>query len=238
MRKMNLTLPSMPSMPHLPSMPSMPHLPSMPTAAEAAAKSRQLVMAVMLGTGLAASGRMCAAAVEQSSQVTQGLQPSLDEATIRSIARYCNVCWRNARVPADDWPDCTQQVLTRLLERLEPDQWQLALVNDESDTRREFLRAIDTVKKRAQRSKQYSELAADVADHRADPDDRTADLREQVSRAAADVLSPRQQRIVELCAGGWNVPEIATALNTTPERVSDEKYKAIRKLRTHLGVDA
>ena len=241
MRKMNLSLPSMPSMPHLPSMPSMPHLPSMPsmpTAAEAAAKSRQLVMAVMLGTGLAASGRTCAAAVEQSAQMTQGLQPSLDEATIRSIARYCNVCWRNARVPADDWPDCTQQVLTRLLERLEPDHWALALVNDDSDTRREFVRAIDTVKKRAQRAKQYSELAADVPDHRDDPDGQKADLREQVNRAAADVLSPRQQRIVELCAGGWNVPEIATALNTTPERVSDEKYKAIRKLRTHLGVDA
>ena len=237
MRKMNLTLPSMPSMPSLPSMPSMPHLPSMPTAAEAANKSRQLVMAVMLGTGLGASGRVCAAAVEPSVQVSQGLQPSLDEATIRSIARYCNVCWRNARVPADDWADCTQQVLARLLERLEPDHWALALVNDESETRREFLRAIDTVKKRAQRTRQFSELAADVPDHRDDPDTRKADLREQVTRAAADVLSPRQQRIVELCAGGWNVPEIATALNTTPERVSDEKYKAIRKLRTHLGVD-
>ena len=227
-------MPSMPSMPHMPSMPTMP---TMPTAAEAAAKSRQLVMAVMLGTGLAASGRVCAAAVSQSAQVTQGLQPALDEATIRSIARYCNACWRNARVPADDWADCTQQVLARLLERLDPDQWQLTLVNDESDVRREFLRAIDTVKKRAQRTRQYSELAADVPDHRA-ADEGTADLREQVRRAAADVLSPRQQRIVELCAGGWNVPEIASELNTTPERVSDEKYKAIRKLRTHLGVDA
>ncbi len=34
------------------------------------------------------------------------------------------------------------------------------------------------------------------------------------------------------------VPEIAEELRTTPERVSDEKYKAIRKLRSHLGVDA
>ena len=32
--------------------------------------------------------------------------------------------------------------------------------------------------------------------------------------------------------------DIAAELGTTTERVSDEKYKAIRKLRTHLGVDA
>ena len=64
------------------------------------------------------------------------------------------------------------------------------------------------------------------------------DQREEVNRAAQVVLSPRQQRIVELCATGWAVPEIASELGTTPERVSDEKYKAIRKLRSHLGVDA
>ena len=51
------------------------------------------------------------------------------------------------------------------------------------------------------------------------------------------VLSPRQRKIVELSADGWAVPDIAAELETTPERVSDEKYKAIRKLRTHLGVD-
>ena len=56
--------------------------------------------------------------------------------------------------------------------------------------------------------------------------------------AANAVLSPRQRRIVEMSAAGWAVPDIASELNTTPERVSDEKYKAIRKLRTHLGVDS
>jgi DNA-binding NarL/FixJ family response regulator len=52
------------------------------------------------------------------------------------------------------------------------------------------------------------------------------------------VLSDRQRRIIALSADGWAVPDIAAELRTSPERVSDEKYKAVRKLRTHLGVDA
>jgi RNA polymerase sigma factor (sigma-70 family) len=233
MRKM-----SMPSLPSMPSMPSLPSLPSMPTAADAAAKSRQFVLAVMLGTALSAAGRHCAAAAEPLALVNSRNAPTLDEATIRSLARYCNACWRNARLPADDWADCTQQVLMRLLERLEPDQWAQALVNDDGEVRKEFVRAIDTVKKRCQRTRQHGELAIDVADHRDAPDASRIELREQVDIAAQEVLSPRQQRIVELCAGGWNVPEIADELKTTPERVSDEKYKAIRKLRVRLGVEA
>ena len=34
---------------------------------------------------------------------------------------------------------------------------------------------------------------------------------------------------------GWSVQEIAAELGSPPERVSDEKYKAIRKLRHRLS---
>ena len=204
----------------------------------AAAQSRSLVMAVVLGTALTTSsgGRSQVATVEQGAPQNSGRDLSLE--TIRDITRYCNACWRNARLPADEWNDCTQQVLARLLERVEPGRWSLALVNDEGEDRKEFVRAIDTVKKRTQRGRKFADLAADVADHRGPQELSRHDLREQVNAVAHEVLSPRQRRIVELSAGGWNVPEIADELGTTPERVSDEKYKAIRKLRTRLGVDA
>ena len=45
------------------------------------------------------------------------------------------------------------------------------------------------------------------------------------------MLSPRQQRIVRMSFEGWSVHDIASELRLPPERVSDEKYKAIRKLR-------
>ena len=40
---------------------------------------------------------------------------------------------------------------------------------------------------------------------------------------------------MNLTADGWAVPEIATDLSTTVERVSDEKYKAIKKLQHFFG---
>jgi RNA polymerase sigma factor (sigma-70 family) len=201
----------------------------------AAAQSRSLVVAVVLGTAFATGGgsKVNAATVEQAMK-SQDLVPD----QLQAITRYCNVCWRNARLPIDDWNDCTQQVLTRLLERLETSRWSRVLVNDDSEERKEFVRAIDTIKKRNQRTRRYGDLTIEQADHRQQFEASRHDLWEQVNTVAVEVLSPRQQRIVELSAGGWNVPEIADALGTTPERVSDEKYKAIRKLREHLTVDA
>ena len=102
--------------------------------------------------------------------------------------------------------------------------------------RREWVRAIDAVKKRTQRSKRWSpEPAEGVADRRDLHRRAVADEREAVARAATELLSGRQRRIVQLSFEGWSVHEIAAELRTPPERVSDEKYKAIRKLRGRLA---
>src|SRR5262249_43849218 len=50
--------------------------------------------------------------------------------------------------------------------------------------------------------------------------------------------SPRQQRILQLSFEGASVHEIAHELRLPAERISDEKYKAIHKLREHLGIEA
>ena len=57
-----------------------------------------------------------------------------------------------------------------------------------------------------------------------------------VEAAAAEVLNDRQQQIMRLSFEGWSVQEIADEMRVGPERVSDEKYKAIGKLRRHLNV--
>ena len=49
------------------------------------------------------------------------------------------------------------------------------------------------------------------------------------------MLTPRQDRIVDLWTHGWTVPEIGEALKMPVARVSDEKYKALRKLENHLA---
>src|SRR5438477_1424483 len=101
---------------------------------------RHYLAAMVLGTALAAGAGGSAGAGEISGQA------------IQDISRYCTTCWRNARLPVDRWSDCTQEVLRRLLERLEPDAWKQVLAQD-SDERREFVRAIDAVKKRTLRER-------------------------------------------------------------------------------------
>jgi RNA polymerase sigma factor (sigma-70 family) len=180
--------------------------------------------AMVLGTALTALGPGA------------GLAPAKD-ATLRAVtdmSRYCTTCWRNARLHPDVWTDCTQEVFSRLLERVTPDAWDRVL-QAEGDERREFLRAIDTVKKRSQRSRKW---AGHDMEHVADPrGEGLADEREAVERAAREWLSPRQRRILQLSFEGWSVHEIAAELRLPAERVSDEKYKAVRKLRQHLAMD-
>jgi RNA polymerase sigma factor (sigma-70 family) len=180
-----------------------------------AAVSRRLMAAVVAGTALSAMGSDAKAAGPAPEAVTD-------------ISRYCQVCWRNARLHPDSWPDCTQEVLVRLLQTVEPGKWSTLL------KQREFLRAIDAVKKRTQRARKTSGLADEVADRRYAPEAARNELHEELERVSHKVLSQRQQQILRLTCDGWSVPEIADELSTTVERVSDEKYKAIRKLRKEL----
>jgi RNA polymerase sigma factor (sigma-70 family) len=184
---------------------------------------RSMMVAVVMGAALAG----------MQGDKAQAAQPS--EKAVSDISRYCQVCWRNARLHPDNWSDATQDVLARLLESVEPSRWS-SLLKKEGEDRREFLRAIDAVKKRSQRSRKCSGLTEDVTDHRSQPETARNELREELDKACVEALSVRQQRIVQLSCAGWSIPEIAAELHTTVERVSDEKYKAIRKLRRQLNV--
>src|SRR5262249_56969452 len=101
------------------------------------------VAAVLLGTALPALTAPPVSAVAAQPQA------------VSDIGRYCTSCWRNARLPADAWGDCTQEVFRRMLERVPASRWDLTLKAD-GDERREFLRAIDAVKKRTQRARKYA----------------------------------------------------------------------------------
>lgn len=190
-------------------------------------KRQGYVAAVFLSTALSALG---------AGQAVAAVDSSLPAQAITDLSRYCTACWRNAQLHPDCWTDCTQEVFSRLLERVSLETWD-RLLKDEGEERREFLRAIDTVKKRTQRSRTWSAQPVDtVADRRLDREQRFADDREAVRQASMNVLSDRQNRIIQLSFDGWSVHDIAERLHVPAERISDDKYKAIRKLREHLGV--
>jgi RNA polymerase sigma factor (sigma-70 family) len=185
------------------------------------------IVAVVLGTALTAMA---------TSQCPAAETPETTLKAIAEMGRYCLTCWRNAHVPPDAWTDCTQEVFTKILERVPEKTWP-QILHGEGEERREFLRAIDAVKKRTQRARKFSNSVEQVADHRQQDQWRLSAEREMVHEAAKEVLSPRQQRILQMSFEGWAVQEMAAELSLPAERVSDEKYKAIRKLREHLGVD-
>ncbi len=171
------------------------------------------MLAVVLGTALSAA--------------------SAPAETLNGITRYCTASWRNARLPADVWPDCTQEVFARLLERLPADVWNDALKPD-GDEHRELLRAVDCVKKRVQRAKKtqaYPETG--IVDNNVTTS-TLADT-EEIALAFDEALTPRQQQILQLWAEGHEVPDIAEQLGTTAPRVSDDKYKGIKRLREYFA---
>jgi RNA polymerase sigma factor (sigma-70 family) len=156
---------------------------------------------------------------------------------VRDIQRYCTVCWRNARLDPTLWDDCTQEVCCRLLSKARAGELDLAQVlADDTPERRELVRAIDMVRKRVQRTRRLQSID-DQFTTQGDParqDRERLELGEILEAARRAVLSARQDRIVELWMRGWSVPEIGAELGMPVSRVSDEKYKALRKLEHHL----
>ncbi len=196
----------------------------------AAAKSirsgrKRYLVAMVLGTALSALGTPAQAA---------GQVPDATIQAVTDLGRYCTACWRNARLHPDCWPDCTQEVFSRLMERVSPEEW-AELLNGEGNERREFLRAIDAVKKRTQRSRNALAVPVDtLADLRNLREQRLQEDRETVQQAARQWLSLRQRRILQMSFEGWSVKDIAAELGLPAARVSDEKYKAVHKLREGL----
>ena len=156
--------------------------------------------------------------------------------TIEKIERYCIASWRNAGIAQQDWPDCTQQALTELLERIPRPQFQQAIKDSDSEERRELNRSVWRMTQRWRRSTRCLSLdeARTAAAEPAGEDH--AGAWEQVLSAGKQCLSERQQEILSLTREGYKAGEIAERLSLSPSRVSDEKYKAIAKLRNALGV--
>src|SRR5690242_1669596 len=150
------------------------------TSLPARPKRSRYVVAMMLGTALSGLGAAPAVA---------GAKADSDSRAVQDISRYCTACWRNARLHPDSWNDCTQEVLCRLLERVELNEWP-RLLKDEGDERREFLRAIDAVKKRSQRARRWAPIPADdaMADRAAAHERRLKDDRQAMYQAIDHLL--------------------------------------------------
>lgn len=178
--------------------------------------------------------RLAAYAVALATAVG-GAPNSVAEAShaIRKIERYCTASWRNAGIHRQDWEDCTQQALAELLERGSREQLTQAIEDAQSEERRELNRAVWRTAQRWRRAERWSPLD-ETAVAIDGPSQPAREAWEQIVAAGERCLSRRQQQILTLAHDGWHVAEIAERLCLSPARVSDEKYKAIMKLREFL----
>lgn len=160
-----------------------------------------------------------------------------DETTaLDEIQRYCTTSWRNAGIAPQDWSDCTQQAFVQLLGRVERPKLGTALDDSNSAERRELNRSIWSTIQRWRRRHRYQSLDATLLADRqpasvmTETQDLSSEQAELLGQALAQV-SPRQRQILLLWSQGTHIRDIATRLDLSRARASDEKYKALRILK-------
>jgi RNA polymerase sigma factor (sigma-70 family) len=176
------------------------------------------------------------------------VDPATAQTGFNQLDRYLATAWARAGIAPQKYEDCTQAVYLTLLEnmgrarfdQLVGDVGRLGIrevLSRETAEGPDFFRAIDTVKKRAQRERTYQPL--DVAAQAVAPsnDANRAGWRDTLNEAIARTLNPREAALVNETLQGKTPAEIAQEWGVAPKTVSNEKTRAFQKLRDFLIAD-
>jgi DNA-binding CsgD family transcriptional regulator len=175
-------------------------------------------------------------------------EPAAVNSGLAQLDRYLSRTWYRAAIPAQLHEDCTQAVYTTLLQQLGRNQFEALLgevghsgikevFSRETSEGLDFFRAVDMVKKRAQREHVYQSLeAADVPAPAADS--QTKAWREALSEAISHSLSPREASLINETLMGKTPAEIALYWGVAPKTVSNLKTHVLTKLREVLSAQA
>ena len=183
--------------------------------------------------GLASSISRAAQAVAVASVMGVGALTAAGESlALEQLQKYCTTSWHRAGIARQEWDDCTQAALARLLSRVSRGGLATSINHRESPERRELNRAIWAVVQRVKRDRRLS--FCDVS-RTADRERSDRDSWQELMAEFGRTLTPRQRDLLALAADGWSIAEIGERLGMSPARASDEKYKAIQKLRRELA---
>lgn len=153
-----------------------------------------------------------------------------------SLHRYCESSWQRAGIPRQDWTDCTHDTIVELL--ADTKKKRSAACSED----RNLKRCVWRVAKRWQREKRARQLdhcdpAVIGTSHCEEPVKSTAansEVDENLVNAISE-LSPQQREIVQRWSAGQTIKQIANALQTSSEKVSNQKYKALKKIEQLLS---
>ncbi|MFM7128650.1 MAG: RNA polymerase sigma factor [bacterium] len=166
------------------------------------------------------------------------------------MERYLNRAWQKAGITPPQDEDCTQSVYMVLLERWGRDNFEnlathvgrdglSTLVTRETPVGLDFLRALDQIKKQAQRQMSRQTLLADesnatVATRAYAAPDEIA-MGRDMERLIQASLAPREAELIRSTIDGESPSEIAARWGVSAKTVSNVKSEALNKLRTTLS---
>jgi RNA polymerase sigma factor (sigma-70 family) len=183
--------------------------------------------------------------VTSSTTATQPADPAAVTAGLSQLDKYLNRTWYRAGLPAQVHDDSSQAVYATLLQGLgrnrfdglvaEVGQWGIREVfSRETSDGIAFFRAVDMVKKRAQREKLHQSLdSVDVPARSSDQVSSVA-LRAALQDAISQSLNPREAALIHDTLMGKTPAEIAQQWGVAPKTISNEKSRVLQKLREAL----
>lgn len=223
-----------------------PATPAPPPNHDLGAVSSETWDAALVQTHLAdlLSGRVRVSTPVDSAQPVKTLDPADLASGLNQLDKYLTRSWYRAAIPAQLHEDCSQAVYATLLQHLGRDRFD-GLIADvghsgirdvlsrETNEGLDFFRAVDMVKKRAQREKTHQSI--DLMDLPASPANTQMKAWREALREAIDhSLSPREASLINETLMGRTPAEIALSLGVAPKTISNEKTRVIQKLREVL----
>ncbi len=175
---------------------------------------------------------------------------SLAQSGFGRISSYLGRTWRKAGIDSPQDEDCTQSVFMVLLERWGRDRFEDVaaevgrsgldrLTDRQEPVGLDFLRALDQVKKQAQRQQRKSPVSLvalaeiDSRDWSGVPD--ALAFGQDLEEVIAESLDAREADLIKATIAGDSPAEIAARWGVSPKTVSNVKSEAISKLRSSLA---
>jgi RNA polymerase sigma factor (sigma-70 family) len=162
------------------------------------------------------------------------------------LNKYLSRAWYRAGISPQVHDDSTQAVYATLLQNLGRGSLD-SLITDvghsgikdvftrETSEGLAFFRAVDMVKKRAQRERSHQSLDSIDIPSKSDDHGETASQRLALREAIEKKLNPREAALIQDTLMGKSAAEIASQWGVASKTVSNEKTRVLQKLRLALA---
>jgi RNA polymerase sigma factor (sigma-70 family) len=214
---------------------------------DAALVETELAEILNPGSGSPGHGTAVATVPSTSQATTPQPDPSATVSGLSQLNKYLARAWYRAGISSQLHDDSSQAVYATLLQHLGRMRFDSLIAdvgqsgiqdvfNPQTSEGLAFYRAVDMVKKRAQRERIHQSLdQVDVPSASFEQPAAGHVRRQALHDAIAQTLSPREASLIHDTLSGMTPAEIALQWGVAPKTVSNEKSRVLQKLREALA---